>query len=262
MDDSEEVLEDLEATLLPTVTEEEVDPDSTGDHDQPSERRGFPNEQSRWDTAQTVTLQLRNKTPRYLYALTCSYFPTLCFWCIASPLFQCKSCVGKFSPDGTQAGRYIECSADNYLGLLPVWLPLSVCTVYFFFPGRYGDGWHWHRFLGGMLTWTLLLIVYFGTANLCELHLFRGRPTPRHCPTPQDCYDNNFDRCRSNFDACYWWNITELVWLASWILMAARLYPGSTLDTSFGIGRMVFWIAYHVVVMIPYFACSPKYGYC
>ena len=46
MDDSEEVLEDLEATLLPTVTEEEVDPDSTGDHDQPSERRDSPNEQS------------------------------------------------------------------------------------------------------------------------------------------------------------------------------------------------------------------------
>ena len=101
MDESEEVLEDLEATLLPTETEEEVDLDSTGDHDQPSERRGFPNEQSRWYTAQIVTSELRNKMPRYLYALACSYFPTLCFWCLVSPLFQCKSCEGKFSPDGT-----------------------------------------------------------------------------------------------------------------------------------------------------------------
>ena len=93
MDESEEVLEDLEATLLPTETEEEVDLDSTGDHDQPSERRGFPNEQSRWYTAQIVTSELRNKMPRYLYALACSYFPTLCFWCLVSPLFQCKSPV-------------------------------------------------------------------------------------------------------------------------------------------------------------------------
>ena len=45
MDESEDVLEDLEATLLPTEIEE-IDLDSTGDLDQSSERRGPTNGQS------------------------------------------------------------------------------------------------------------------------------------------------------------------------------------------------------------------------
>ena len=67
MDVSEEVLEDLEATLLPGVTEEadldstddpgvteEADLGSTGDLYLSSERRGFPDEQLQRDTTYTV----------------------------------------------------------------------------------------------------------------------------------------------------------------------------------------------------------------
>ena len=75
MDDSEEVLEDLEATLLPTVTEEEVDPDSTGDHDQPSERIDSPNEQSlrpSWQSLRPLWPSLR--------PLCCAVADAVCFW--------------------------------------------------------------------------------------------------------------------------------------------------------------------------------------
>ncbi len=222
MDESEDVLEDLEATLLPTETEE-IDLDSTGDLDQSSERRGPTNGQSHWDTAQTVTLELRNKMPRYLYVLACSYFPTLWFWGLVSPLFQCKSCglLGNCDNEIACKERPVECYADNYLGVLFVWSP---CMMYFSVPKKYADGWHWHWFLVGMLAWTSILIVYFGTANLCELHLFSGRPTPRHCLTPQDCHDDN------EFESWYWWRITKIIWLASWMLIAVELYPGCMLN--------------------------------
>ena len=149
MDESEDVLEDLEATLLPTETEE-IDLDSTGDLDQSSERRGPTNGQSHWDTAQTVTLELRNKMPRYLYVLACSYFPTLWFWCLVSPLFRCKSCglLGNCDNEIACKERPVECYADNYLGVLFVWSP---CMMYFSVPKKYADGWHWHWFLVGML---------------------------------------------------------------------------------------------------------------
>ena len=302
MDVSEEVVEDLQTTLLSGVTEEtdlddtgdpgvteeadlggtsdpgvieEADLGSTNDLNQSSEHRGFPDEQLQRDTTYTVTLGLWNKLRRYLHALACSYFLTLCFWCLVSPLFQCKSCgVKETIPPGLPPGtpynplRQIECKHDDYLIMLFVWLPVSVCTIYFSFPGyvfpflgRYEDKWYWHRFLLGMLTWTLLLIIYFGTANLCELHLFPGRPSPRDCPTLDDCYDNKFN----GWDAA-WYFITQLLWFVSWILIAIRLWPCgphvSHCQTGIYIMLVVIWSLYHFVVMIMYFLCSPAYDGC
>ena len=290
MDVSEEVVEDLQTTLLSGVTEEtdlddtgdpgvteegdlggtsdpgvteEADLGSPNDLNQSSEHRGFPDEQLQRDTTYTVTLGLWNKIRRYLYALACSYFFTLCFWCLVSPLFQCKPCEPKWVynkwPDHGPPHQIIKCSHDDFLMMLFVWLPVSVCTIYLSFPGnvfpflgRYEDKWYWHRFLLGMLTWTLLLIIYFGTANLCELHFFDGRPPRRDCPTPNDCYDDKFN----GWDGA-WYSITQLLWLASWIIISIRLSRNVGLCWC-TCGPLVFiWSLYHFVVMIPYFACDP-----
>ena len=308
MDVSEEVVEDLQTTLLSGVTEEtdlddtgdpgvteeadlggtsdpgvteEADLGSPNDLNQSSEHRGFPDEQLQRDTTYTIcdmpyTLALWNKMPRYFHSLVYSYFFTLCFWCLVSPLFKCKSCeVKETIPPGLPPGipyeplRQIECKHDDYLKFLFVWLPVSVCTIYFSFPGyvfpflgRYEDKWYWHRFLLGMLTWTLLLIIYFGTTNLCELHLFgryggrcrfmgHGRPTPRHCPSYHDC-DDKYD----NFNSA-WFIITQVGWFASCLLIATRLSRNALLPTHWclsGIYKMlvVIWCLYHVAITLLY----------